>query len=363
MKNILLIFLAVTHLQIWANMAEPVDRGTLSSEPFIGKFVDVLHENIFVKIDDKFGYAEYVIEYHINSSKDGQQIPMLFYASEYLSGFEVFLDGEKIELQKIPANFAPSENAEFNDFSYFFDDNRSYGVSSVFLEYDEDRGFNISLDNMLYFETDITEGEHVIRVKYKATPWRDSHNWVNQYSFRYALSPIEYWKSFGTLDLTIDATGFDKNITLNVGEPNSGSLDGIAKWQFTELPADIFIINYTPQISGTAQFLISISPFGIALIIGLLLMVVHLKFTITYRKKNKTAKFSWVVIVGSLLVPLIFVAIWVLSFTFIDNLIGPQASGNHGYLTFFVSSLYPMITPFYFLFIWLLDRRIKKRLF
>ncbi len=362
MKNLLLIFLTVTHVQIWANMAEPVDRGTLGSEPFIGNFVDVLHENIFVKIFENFNYAEYEIEYHINSSKDGQQIPMLFYASEYLSGFEVFMDGEKIELQRIPANFAPSENAEFNDFSYFFDDNRSYGVSRVFINYDNDQGFNISLDNMLYFETDITEGEHVIKVKYKATPWRDGRDWVNQYSFRYALSPVEYWKSFGTLDLTIDATDFDENITINVGEPTEGSLNTIAKWHFNELPADIIKINYTPKISSTAQLLMGISPMGIALIIGLLLVFIHVKLTTAYRKKNMGKRFSWVAILGGLTVPFIFVVVWVLSYTFIDNLIGYQASGNHGYSEFFASALYPIITPFYLLLFWLLDRRVKNKM-
>jgi len=63
----------------------------------------------------------FYVKYHINSSKDGFQIPFLFYASEYLDSFSVKIDGKEVGINDIPYDFKIPENTKFQDFSYFFE--------------------------------------------------------------------------------------------------------------------------------------------------------------------------------------------------------------------------------------------------
>jgi hypothetical protein len=79
-----------------------------------------------------------------------------------------------------------------------------------------------------------------------------------------------------------------------------------------------------------------------------------------YRKKHPAQKFSPLVIVGSLLVPILFLIFWIYSYYMIDNAIGIHAGGNHGY-SFIVFFLYPVIFPVYWLIIWLIDYFIFKK--
>jgi hypothetical protein len=76
-------------------MASPVKEGTLGTRPFISQYVHILHENLRITIDEDFQYADFEIEYIINAEKSGAQIPLLFYASEYYTNFEVTTDGKK----------------------------------------------------------------------------------------------------------------------------------------------------------------------------------------------------------------------------------------------------------------------------
>ncbi len=339
-------------------MANPVIEGTLGACPFVSAYVDVIHEDLFIKIDKNFEYATFNVKYHIISSKDGFQIPFLFYASEYLDSFSVKIDGKEVTLNTISYDFKVPENTKFKDFSYFFENQDDY--SSVLIKNSPNGGFYVSLRDMIYFETDITQGKHIIEVNYRATKWTDARNWVKEYSFRYALSPAKYWKSFGTLNIKLDATDFNKEISTNLGKPKNGDLNSKAEWKFNRLPTEILFINYTPQTSKFAQILINITPRGLAYITGGVLAILHLLIVIWYRKKNPLKRFSIAVIAGSILMPLLFLISWMNYYDVIDFYIGEHAGGTHGY-TFFVLLLYPVIMPIYWLIFWLIDKRIKKK--
>ena len=101
MNKLLLIFSLLLQTSALANMANPVIEGTLGARPFVSQYVDVVHEDLSIKIDENFQYASFNVKYHINSSTDGFQIPFLFYASEYLDSFSVTIDGVKVEIQEI----------------------------------------------------------------------------------------------------------------------------------------------------------------------------------------------------------------------------------------------------------------------
>lgn len=360
MKRLLSIIILVFQIQVYANMANPVIEGTLGGRPFVSEYVDVIHEDLFIKIDKSFENASFNVKYHINSSKDGFQIPFLFYASEYLDSFSVKIDGREVNLNDISYDFKIPENTKFKDFSYFFERSSYNDYSSVLIEDSPNGGFHVSLHNMIYFETDISKGKHVIEVNYRGTKWTDSWDWVNEYSFRYALSPAKYWKSFGTLNIKIDAADFDKELSSNLGQTKNGDLNSIAEWEFDKMPTEILQINFTPKISQTAQILIYITPRGLAYITGAVLAILHLFIVIWYRKKNQLRRFSLAVIIGSILNPLLFLISWMYYYGLIDSYIGEHAGGTHGY-TFLVILLYPVIMPIYWLIYWVFDKRIKKK--
>lgn len=356
MKKLLFIIIVLVQVSVTANMANPVMKGTLGSRPFVNQFVDVEHEDLSIKIDKDFKYAAFNVKYHIYSSKDGTQIPFLFYASEYLDSFSVKIDGIEVDVKDIPFDYRMTENTEFNDFAYFFEES-----NKVTLDKSSTTGIVINLHDMIYFETDIKKGKHIIEVNYRATQWIDTWGWVNEYSFRYALSPAKYWKSFGTLTVNLDASDFNFQLNSNILEPKVGNINDHAEWFFNQIPTDVLQIKYVPKISKTAEMLIQISPRGLAILTGLFLMVVHIFLMIRYRKKKPSIRFSSVVILGSIVVPFVVLISWMYYYDVIDAVIGLHAGKTHGY-TFFVIGLYPIVLPLYWLVCWFIDKRFKSSL-
>lgn len=360
MKTVFVILFLFTGFPSIANMAEPVERGTLGGRPFTSQFVDILHENLAVKIDENFEYAMFDIEYHISASKDGIRIPLLFYASELTNDFKVSIDGKVLEILEVPAQYKAYENSKFKDFQYFFQQPTFDHFNPVLIETTKNEGFYVNLLNMKYFETDILAGKHIISVSYKATHWKDKSDWVNQYSFRYALSPAKYWKSFGTLTLTVDATDFDNKINSNVNKPNKGDLNNKAIWKFDELPVEVLHLTYTPKVNAKVSALINIGPSGLAISLIVILFVIHLAITAFYRKRNPRKGHFLIIILGSLIIPFIFVISWMYFYSFIDFVIGKHAGRHHGY-TFFIIVWYPIIIPTYFLIFWSVDKIVKRK--
>jgi len=360
-RYILLTLSIILPIQLLANMANPVWEGTLGSRPFVSEFVDVVHEDLYIKIDENFEQAFINVKYHIRSAKDGFQIPFLFYASEYVDGFTVTLDGQEVEIKDIPYDFAIPDSSSFQDFSAFYGKSSYEETETLAFPSSNELGFYVNIHDMLYFETSIPKGEHVIEVNYKARRWVDNWDWVKAYSYRYALSPAKYWKSFGTLNITVDASDFEEVLITNLGQPVSGDIKGIANWKFDALPIDIFQINYDPKISGIAQSLIEIGPEILALLLGVALALGHWWWVVRYRRRHVAKRFSFVVLLGSVLVPIACVICYLYCFDFIDYLIGDHASRRHGY-TFLIVAILPFVIPVYWLVFWLLDRRVKRKL-
>jgi hypothetical protein len=340
-------------------MAEPVKRGTIISRPFINENVKIIHEDLRIKIDSTFSTARFEITYHIYASKDGIRIPFLFYAADLKQDFTIYLDGTKIEVTEIPDIYGSPDGTKFSDFSYYFS-NESGDRDKLQTQLEEDPGYSfyVDLNDLIYFETDISEGEHTISVSYTAGNWIDGSDWVNEYSFRYALSPAKYWKSFGSLSITIDANDFTEEIETNLGFPARGEINSLATWDFDYLPKDLLMVVYKPGVSNIAAILIRTGSAKLAYIIGSLVVLIHLTFIYRARKRKPG---KWVVIIGGILVPLIFIFFWIGSYTIIDNIIGEHASREHGYAGIQIL-LYPIIMPAYWIITWLIDRLLKRNM-
>ncbi len=360
MKQILTILLFLITQLCEANMASPIKPGTLSSSAFSSRDIAILKENIALQIDKDFKTASYVIEYFIKTDTAGEQIPLLFHAEDYQGDFKVWVDGQKIELLQIPAEYTTTANTPFSKFSNSFVSSAREGQEEkVVISWKKNSGTVYKLSDLKYFEIDLAKGEHTIRVEYIAKAWTDISKWVKQYSFRYSLSPARNWKSFDSLEITLNATACPALLTSNLGAPSSGNINSIAVWHFTQIPADYFEIDYSPPITVLAKVMIALGPVGITLLIALLLMFFHFISLKKYRKSEPTKKNSWVLIAGSLVIPFLILIGFMLSFGLIDSAIGENAGKYHGY-TFLVIILYPLLLLIYWLMMWMVDKRVKR---
>ncbi len=344
---------------VFSNMANPIQSGTLCGDPFVNKYVDVLHENIFIDIDENFKTANFKIEYHIDASQDGIQIPFLFYAQDYLGDFVVKIDGKQINLKEIGEEYKKFDKRKLKDFSSLFvsEKNNKPDLLDEIDTHDE-LGFYINSNDLIFFDTDISKGKHLIEVTYKAKRWTDRSGLMNRYYFRYALSPAKFWKSFGTLHLEINTSDLDGELSLNI--ENINELEKKTKLDFNEIPVDILEIKFNPKKSEKTVFLQKIGIDTITLIFFFFMLIVHLIATIYYRKKNLQKRFSLVVILGSLLIPFIVLLFWLQLRNMLFNSMGEHA-GMRGY-DFMIFSLYPIILPFYWLIFWIFDRVLKRKL-
>ena len=357
MRNIIAVILFALSSVSFANMASPYREGTKVSSAFSSSDIDILKEKIVVSFSRENSDAYYVVEYTIKTDSEGKQIPLLFYAADYKGDFKVWVDGREVTVQKIPDSYTAGT---FDSFSKSFYSNNNNNPE-VAIRWRENSSNIYKLNDLKYFEVDLSKGEHTIRVEYTAAIWENRSNWIKEYGYRYSLSPAKHWKSFGTLEISVNANGFGEDIKTNLGQLASGRLDSVAVWKFDKLPADVFEITYTPKVSLFASFLLSLEPFGLAMIVGLGLLIIHLFLMWRYRRSHPDKRFSWVMIVGSLIVPAIILFYYVYSFEIIDNAIGAHASRYHGY-NFLVVLIYPVLMPVYLIVMWLLDIVMKKRI-
>lgn len=359
MRNRLtLIFLLIAQL-CSANMASPTRRGTLSSSAFSSRDIDILKEQIHVTISNDFKSASYVINYFIRTETTGMQIPLLFHAKDYQGNFKVWIDDKEVKLLDIPYQYR-SADSSFGKFSGSFKSASPTDEMETEIQWDKNSSSSYRLKDLQYFEADLSKGEHNIRVEYTANAWVNRSDWVNEYTYRYSLSPAKHWRSFGSLEIILNTSSTNGTLTTNIGSPATGDIYSNAMWKFSKLPADYLEFNYMPKLSSTAKTMIKISPTGMSIIVGIILALFHFLGIYKYRRNYPARKYSPIVIIGSFLVPFLTLLSYILLFDLIDKTIGAEASRYHGY-TFMVMVLYPIVLPCYWAISWATDRIIKSK--
>ena len=58
----------------------------------------------------------------------------------------------------------------------------------------------------------------------------------------------------------------------------------------------------------------------------------------------------------------LFLLSYIYSFIIIDDIIGADAGKSHGYSAILALMLYPVLLPIYGLFMWLIDKIIKRKI-
>jgi hypothetical protein len=360
MKNKLVLLFVLLANICFANMASPLRPGTIHANALTSKEVSILHEQIRVRVLNGFKTAEFDIVYQIKTDLEGGQIPLLFLAKDYKSDFKVWVDDQQVEIKDIPNYIIKTKDSKFANFENSFEYTESEN-KFVKINWTENNYNLYKLDDLRYFETYLKKGAHKIRVSYTANVWVYNAEWLKEYSFRYALSPASYWKSFGGLSVTIINESGADSVTTNLGIPIEGKLGSISNWKFNHLPVDIFEINYHPVIGKFALILIAIDPFILMLIIAALLFAFHLWLSIRYRKNNIQKRFSWVVVLGSVISPFLILFSYIAFYLLIEKLLGVHGSSRMGYY-FLILGFYPVVVVIYLLLMILLDWLLKKHL-
>jgi len=299
-------------------------------------------------------FADFEIEYIINAEKEGINIPLLFYALEYHKDFEVSIDGKPISIKEYNI-----EKTKLKNFEYLYspDNTNTFVLNN---EFKNGKSETIRLEDFLYFETNISKGKHSIKVSYIASAWNYKHNRLNESSFRYALSPAKQWKSFGTLNITIDTSVCNEDISTNLGSPKKGELNTISTYHFNKLPTDVIIINLEPKLSEIAKLLLKINYFNLAILLILPFVFLHFKFIKKFRIRNPKTKPSVIVIFGGLLLPVLFIFVMIFSSFIIDYFLGNYASGREGYGVFYSFIQLPMLLLIYLAISLIADYIIKR---
>ena len=334
-----------------ANMAAPWIDGTSNSNIYISKDIDILKEHLSVTILN-YNQAEFDVRYVIYTDSRLLNVPFVFDTQadnhKYRRGrddhmnFGVWLDDREVTVQDIP---------------YMY---RGDSIGENWAR-DLRKNFDMNIDDLFsfkYFELDLAEGVHVIHVKYTANAtidlWRD----VKRYVFAYNLRPARYWKSFGGLELTVDASDLDGEISLDI--PDGTFVEGAYNHYFAELPADEFYITCTPHISSSAEMFMAFGSYGLALTVSVCLIIIHFILMYRSRKKNPKKKFPHVAVIGSLIIPFVFCFAWVYGEFLIDDIIGEHASARHGYI-FLLLLGYPFLLILYLIAVLTFDWIFKRK--
>lgn len=343
--SVFILFLGL-YIQGYANMASPYIKGDVTSEAYSSRDIDIISEHIKVAILNVY-QSKFTVEYTIRTDRQGWQIPLIFDTqtnSYNLNDFTVWVDGKEVSVSSVPSTYDNPRALQWVD---SLDNHLRYPQENV-----------PNIIGLKYFEANLSIGVHTIRVEYTVNAEQYLGNPVKEFSLNYNLKPARFWRSFGTLDIEIDATVLEYEYETNLSDTIVRA--PVSHWHFTELPQDEFTIRYTPKTGGFAKIVKGIGAESIFVILSLLLIGFHIYWIIRYRKANLKKKFSPVVIAGSILLPLICCLIFMLSYSIVDAAIGEYASGRHGY-TFFIFFFYPIAMPIYWLIMWLIDRVVKEK--
>lgn len=83
-------------------MANPVTEGTLGALSFVSEHASIQECMITITLRPGCQQAHFRVRYLIDVEREGQYIPLLFYAVDYAGEFSVTLDEQAIPTHLVP---------------------------------------------------------------------------------------------------------------------------------------------------------------------------------------------------------------------------------------------------------------------
>lgn len=340
MKNVILAIIFNLYCFIsFSNSASPYIEGTRTSTILSTKDLRILNEKIYIQPNTSFTKTNYEIEYLISSYSNLKSIPILFVALDYLGEFEVSLDGKKIGIT--PFNEDSLKNKEycnrlFGSITTY--DSLNMGVNVKFGKFDSQ---NYQLKDLKYYTINLSKGNHILKVSYRAKKSIDLSEKIKIHRFIYSLYPAIFWKSFGRLEVILDLTKCYKELKCNLGKIRLNK-NRKASWKFDKLPKENIILSYQSKPNYWASFFLKIGVTPIGLFFSIILMLFHLYIIRWFTRKNLSVLTFLSTYLGVLFVPFLFIWCFIYAEDIIDFSIGSEASGRGSayYLIFILPLIY-----------------------
>lgn len=338
MKRILLILLLFPIL-MFGNMAKPWMDGSQHSVLFGGD-ASVKKEIINIRIIKdslhEIHYANYSIKYHIYSPRK-QTLPLLFVAMDLFGNQQIKVNNRLIKIEPL----------DFEKKTYPFIKKNTNGT---FITFDGKQEYYIYQNDLIYFSADLEKGDNIIEIQYDANMEYNTYGFIQKYKLEYSLSPSQYWKSFGPIEVNLILDNQVDFKESNLGQEKESNQ--ILKWTITPQNRDKIEIKLSEKTSFISEVLLTLDPFGIAILSLVVMFFVHLKLM---KKNSKT----YVLVLGIILVPILFYVVYFLSYNLIDFSLGKEHT-RHGYI-FFIVLTYPILLLFYWILIWQIHKRRKAK--
>ena len=356
-KYFLLLFMLMTCIRIYGNMAKPYSDGTTSSPIFGSKDCKVLSEKMDLTVvssdkhDDDFEFyrIKYKVSYQIYSEKEAR-LPLLFIAQNMASESMVSVNGKKINTPKIT-------NQNISQFSFIHKDQNS--EDSYDIRFEQNSPKYVSLHELIYFETDLQKGENNIVVEYEGIPEYNIYGLLREFKIAYALYPSNYWKSFGPIEINLHLPSNLEIIKTNIGKLQEGQ-NGNYKIQINEITQEELEITFSKKVSVLGKILLFLQPIGIMAIGFLIMVYFHIRWILNRRRKQPK-KFNYTVLLGSLIIAILTSLVFIFSYDFIQWVVDEQGM-KQGYVLLAVFVIFPNIIVFYTLFAWIIDFRYKIKI-
>jgi len=333
-----------------ANMAKPYNDGSEHSVLFSSKAIDVLKENINIKIIQDDGYlARYQIKYELNSPS-AITLPLLFIASNLFNDPIVTINGQPVSITRPKKN----STGEFKTFSFI----EPYQDEYVRVHYEKNESTVVRVDDLAYFVTRLKEGQNTITVTYDAQIETNNFGFTRNLRLEYALFPSKYWKSFGPIHIDLQLPEKYKFEDASIGNPDGKDADHLI-WTLKNIPTADLRINLKPVVPIFSAVLLFLDPLGVSALAFLALVYFHFKRT----RKHRTLQepdYNWSLAIGNLLIPPLVYIIYFGTYNLIDWSLGDLALGRHGYVLLLAFTL-PVFWVIYVLGMWLVDLHYKKR--
>jgi len=317
-------------------MAKPWVEGSEHSVLFGAENASVENETISIQLKydpvNRYYIATYTIRYLINSEKK-QTLPLLFIAIGLSDKKNIKLNKKLIAIQ--PLDF------DKNDYSFI-----KKTVVGTFVKFDVANEIPVNQNDLIYFSANLEEGDNVIEVQYDAHLTYNTSGFIRNYDLEYSLAPSKFWKSFGPIEVSMVLDDHLEFKSSNLGDEKVEN--NTIKWTITPQNREDIKITISEKASFISKVLLFLDPFGISLIGLIAMFLIHLKLMRKFDKK-------YILVLGIILVPILYYAIYFLSYNLIDFSLGKEYN-RHGYVFLYVFT-YPFLLVIYGVLVWMIYKR------
>lgn len=340
-------------LNLAANMRSPIQSGHIIANPFFSNDIDIIKENLLIVIDKDFKFADFTAHYNIKADAQNPRLPLIFFAiNRYTHGlddsFDIEVNGQKIYTSKL--NLVSNKESILEQFNIEFNVPKGFhqevGPRIHFLwDY-----YTPSKEDLIYFEIPIKKGENDIVIHYKAYRWFNELEIKNRYGFTYALEPAKHWRSFGELNIKLDASRFPETLVTNLGPPNKGDINQVAEWTFDSIPSDFIAIEFNPELSQKAKLM---NEYKSDLIKLLFVMgfVLHFVFILLRNKKEGNTKRTFTILYKLMFfLPLILLMTYFVYNNLLKQEIGVHYSQLHQSKSVYLAFLFVLFPVFWIVY-------------